>query len=804
MRIKDLQLEDFVRNLVPIEALSPKYQNEIINHVQVREYRKGRYVFKQGDKDNSCFYLLEGELEMSSDGQVVRKVTGGSDTARYALAQLQPRQLSAKAKSRVTVLEIDRTRLNKLLAKGGRRSTDGEMEVIEIEAEEPVDWMTRMLQSELFARIPAGNIQRIFTLMESVEVKAGDVIIKQGGPGDYYYVIQKGRCEVSRSTLRGKKEIKLGDLREGDSFGEEALVADAARNATVTMLTSGQLMRLTKHDFIELIKQPTLRSVSYAEAQRMVMEGAVWLDVRFPDEHKDSGIQGSLNMPLHVLEAGKLADDKNNNTRYVVYCDTGDRSSLGAFLLTQRGFDACYLADGLLNTPYKAQIKIQHKLSQTPQDSPQEARTAPRKAKVPFLTPSLKKKEKEKPPNKKAENPTPDTLEADIRVSALKADLAKATMQLEEALRLKSEAEVAKQMAQKSAADQLHSERKKIESEAVHASQALKEAQRLRLGIEEAKRKAEADAAKRHKEEAEKIQQLKQEAEQKLREEKSQLEATYAHNAEELGKIQSIREELERKHLEQLAIEKRLREEIKINITEERRKLEAAFARHTQELEQARQEKHATEAARRAAAEESEKIIAEYKEALEQRRAEEKAKLQAERERQKLEAQRIQDALEKARRAKEEAETAWREAEKQAARVRGKSLSADPVRQRAAEKRLHAEMDAREAEVSQAGKQLEAARQIQKEAQAAKKASKEQILRQQKYQEKLRKQLEREVQEWRREHDKMEAIQFPPELLERQKAQMQRIKEKAEAVRKRAELAVKTLLRDIAAQLRRR
>ena len=103
MRIKDLQLEDFVRNLVPIEALSPKYQNEIIKHVQVREYRKGRYVFKQGDKDNSCFYLLEGELEMSSDGQVVRKVTGGSDTARYALAQLQPRQLSAKAKQELSL-----------------------------------------------------------------------------------------------------------------------------------------------------------------------------------------------------------------------------------------------------------------------------------------------------------------------------------------------------------------------------------------------------------------------------------------------------------------------------------------------------------------------------------------------------------------------------------------------------------------------------------------------------------------------------------------------------------------------------
>ncbi|MCI0401273.1 MAG: cyclic nucleotide-binding domain-containing protein [Gammaproteobacteria bacterium] len=793
-----------MRTLVPIDALPPMYQNDIIRHARVREYRRGRYVFKQGDRDNSCFYLVDGELEMSSDGQAVRKVVGGSDTARYALAQLQPRQLSAKAKTGVTILEVDRTMLNKMLAKGGRRSTDGEVEVSEIEAEEPVDWMTRMLQSELFARIPAGNIQRIFALMEPVEVKAGNIIIRQGDPGDYYYVIQEGRAEVTRMTSTGGKEIKLGELREGDSFGEEALVADAARNATVTMLTAGELMRLTKHDFVELIKQPILRSVTYAEAQRLVMDGAVWLDVRFPDEHKDSGIQGSLNMPLHVLQAGKLEEDKSDKNRYIVFCDTGDRSSLGAFLLTQRGFDACYLAGGLTETPYRDKIKIQHKPARPSLDTAPETPQAPREEKKPVPIPPFKRNEQQQPTTKQPEEPKRDILDADIRVSALKAELANASLQLEEAMSLKSEAEAAKHMAERTAADLLRTERKKLETEAARTTQALKEAQRLKLEIEAAKRKAEADVEKARAEEAEKLRRIKEQAERRLHEEKAKLEATYARNVEELAKIQGVREEFERKHLDQLAIEQRLREEIKINLSEERRKLEATFARHAEELEQAQREKEAAEAARRAAAEEAETIIAEYKAALEKRRAEEELKRQAKREREAAEARRIQDALDKARRAKVEAEAAWRAAEEQAARLQGERASANPTRRRAAEKRLRAKIHARQAEASEASKQLEAAQRIQKQAETARRASEEQLIRQRKYQEQLRKQLEKEVEDWRMEYEKMEAKQFPPEILERQRAHMQRIKEKAEAARKRAELAVKTLLRDITMQLRSR
>jgi CRP-like cAMP-binding protein len=47
--------------------------------------------------------------------------------------------------------------------------------------------------------------------------------------------------------------VQLAELKEGDAFGEEALVADTVRNATVVMKTDGMLLRLSKQDFNELL-----------------------------------------------------------------------------------------------------------------------------------------------------------------------------------------------------------------------------------------------------------------------------------------------------------------------------------------------------------------------------------------------------------------------------------------------------------------------------------------------------------------------------------------------------------------------
>ena len=70
------------------------------------------------------------------------------------------------------------------------------------------------------------------------------------------------------------------------------------------------------------------------------------IDVRSPKEFTQGHLPGAINIPLFML---RLELEKLDSTRdYVVYCDTGRRSSAAAFLLSDKGYNACLLDEGLL------------------------------------------------------------------------------------------------------------------------------------------------------------------------------------------------------------------------------------------------------------------------------------------------------------------------------------------------------------------------------------------------------------------------------------------------------------------------
>jgi rhodanese-related sulfurtransferase len=167
--------------------------------------------------------------------------------------------------------------------------------------------------------------------------------VRQGAEGDFYYLIESGRCTVTREV--GGGTLQLAEIKAGDAFGEEALVSGARRNATVTMKTDGVLLRLPSADFAELLKQPLLNRISYDAARELVAQGAKWLDVRYPSEFQYDRLDGAINVPLaEIRNAFGLLGMKD---QYVVYCQTGTRSAAAAFLLAQRGYRANLLERGL-------------------------------------------------------------------------------------------------------------------------------------------------------------------------------------------------------------------------------------------------------------------------------------------------------------------------------------------------------------------------------------------------------------------------------------------------------------------------
>jgi rhodanese-related sulfurtransferase len=194
-----------------------------------------------------------------------------------------------------------------------------------------------------FAQLPAAHIDELLKRFVRIGVKAGQVVIREGAEGDYYYVVEKGKCRVERTV--GGVCVLLAELKGGDAFGEEALVSEAKRNATVTMKSDGTLLRLGKQDFVGLLKEPLLHRMSMEEARQRVTRGGQWIDVRYPSEYQYDKLPGALNIPLSEIRNAFDVLDKSRD--YIVYCQSERRSSAACFLLAQRGFRAYLLNRGL-------------------------------------------------------------------------------------------------------------------------------------------------------------------------------------------------------------------------------------------------------------------------------------------------------------------------------------------------------------------------------------------------------------------------------------------------------------------------
>ena len=333
-----------LRKLSPLNGLKRENIVALVDKTEIKEVQAGTYLFQQGDARPVSVYVLSGAVDLREGDKVVGEVEGGSAKAKHPLAPSLPRTVSARAKVRTRYIEIDCEILDVMLTwdQTGTYDVTEIQEGIEAASE---DWMTNLLRTRAFHRIPAANIQAIFMRMQQVNMREGDVVVRQGDEGDYFYVITKGRAAVTRETPLNKEGIKLAELEVGDTFGEEALISDAKRNATVTMTTDGAVMRLGKDDFNKLLNEPMLDWVNMEQADKVVAGGGQWLDVRLPSEFENHHKDGAINIPLYFIRLKINTLDKSK--KYVVCCDTGRRSSAGAYILSERGFQAYVLRGGI-------------------------------------------------------------------------------------------------------------------------------------------------------------------------------------------------------------------------------------------------------------------------------------------------------------------------------------------------------------------------------------------------------------------------------------------------------------------------
>lgn len=337
--------------LSPISELLPAQIEELAAHTPVETVPAGTVIFSAGDTDRRLEYVLEGTVELCPGQGECRLITGASSESRHPLAQDQPRHATAMAKTAVKLIRIDQELLDTMLSWAQSASSDTEEVIMsgnEILTIDTGALKAKMQKSINFRKLPAANIDQLLEKMEPMRVHAGEIIIRQGDVGDYFYVIEQGEALVTRiieEPESSEDSIEMAHLGEGASFGEAALISDKPRNATVSMQTDGVLLRLNKQDFLHLMQEPMQHWVDASEAQARIAAGARWIDVRQRTEYEHDHLPGAINVPLQ--ETHRRTQELDHGVPYICYCQTGRRSSAAAFILTQYGFDVCVLRGGL-------------------------------------------------------------------------------------------------------------------------------------------------------------------------------------------------------------------------------------------------------------------------------------------------------------------------------------------------------------------------------------------------------------------------------------------------------------------------
>jgi len=461
-----------LKSLDPFDSLSLNILDELATKSTIEDIPAGRILFRQGEKDKRLIYVLSGQVEVTTTGKAKGNlIKAKTDEARHPIAYTLPRPGTAKTKTSCKLLFVDGDLLEFLT----QDDNSALIEVDELSTDDESAWMLRFLQSRAFLKLPTENIQTLLMKLEEVPVKKGDIIIKQGDRNDFYYIIRNGRCSVTRRPAAKAKDLQMAILEAGDGFGEEALITGGSRNASISMLEDGMLMRLTKKDFMSDLAKPLINFIDEKTALGKISSGSLLIDVRTHDEFTKQKVEGSVNIPLSMLRL-KL-DGLNDKREYILLCDNEHRSSAAAFLLTQHGLN-CYALKGGLN---------KNKL------------TVPAaNLSVPVVNETVNRKSIAAKKTQKAAEAKADKIQKEAATAKQEAkNLAKKSADAEAAKR-KAEKEINRLQQEeiRKREDGLKAAKRRLQDESRRAKEAEEKAAKLKLEAKAAKRKAEEELSK--------------------------------------------------------------------------------------------------------------------------------------------------------------------------------------------------------------------------------------------------------------------------------------------------------------------
>ncbi len=130
-------------------------------------------------------------------------------------------------------------------------------------------------RSALFAGLSDTELEQLVGQAQTVVVRAGEVLMEQGAPGDTAFIVLDGQFEVRKQI--GQSTIKIDVRKPGEVLGEMALLNQAPRSATVRAQRDSHVLSIPQKAFDDLLSTNTtaIRAILHAVISRLTQNEAL-------------------------------------------------------------------------------------------------------------------------------------------------------------------------------------------------------------------------------------------------------------------------------------------------------------------------------------------------------------------------------------------------------------------------------------------------------------------------------------------------------------------------------------------------
>uniref|UniRef100_A0A4W3HHJ1 cGMP-dependent protein kinase n=1 Tax=Callorhinchus milii TaxID=7868 RepID=A0A4W3HHJ1_CALMI len=202
-----------------LKRLEMQHIRSIVECMYEKNYQEDEYVIKQGEPGNHLFVLAEGKLEVYQNSKFLTTISIWTTFGELAILYNCTRTASVKAVTSVKTWALDREVFQNIM-----RGT----------AEARREQYRKFLRSvSLLKKLPEDKLAKIVDCLEVEYYDQGDYIIREGEEGSTFFILAKGKVQVTQSTEAHVDPQLIKVLQKGDYFGEKALVSDDVRSANI-------------------------------------------------------------------------------------------------------------------------------------------------------------------------------------------------------------------------------------------------------------------------------------------------------------------------------------------------------------------------------------------------------------------------------------------------------------------------------------------------------------------------------------------------------------------------------------------